>query len=40
MLMPIFLGGAPGKDYLLMDVRPLMVGYEISATLVVSDLSA
>jgi hypothetical protein len=39
MLMAIFLGGAPRKDYLFMNVRLSMVGYGISTTLVVSYLN-
>ena len=39
MLMATFLGGVPRKDYLFMDVRLLMVGYDIGVTLVASDLS-
>lgn len=39
MLMATFFTGAPKKGYLFMDVGLLMVGYETSATLVVSDVS-
>jgi len=39
MLMAIFLGGAPKKDYLFMDVRLLTVGFDIGATLVAFYLS-